>query len=226
MRIDPNLCQDLQVALQLCAVLYFKHVQIKHSGRGGWHKAWANIFTMQTSEPQITSYLIIGFLQVLLAPKGQLLTAQLSPLTLIKVFLGSWLWWAWRTLKFGFCLNLLFSPGGVFLKTPNLWTFQYILQDTFVYTFDRRWRHSINPQVEIILLASLYTVCRRIWDYLLRNLLPKIYGSNINSQVSLSARGGVDFSSCMTDDVTKCDRECSCWSRNKEVLKTRDRTQK
>lgn len=134
--------------------------------------AWANVFTMQTSEPQITYYLVIGFLQVLLAPKGQLLTAQLSPLTLIKVFLGSWLWR--RTFKVGFFfLNLLFSPGGVFLKTPNLWTFQYILQDTSVYTFDWRWRHSTNPQVEIILLSSLCTVYRRIWDYLLRNLLPK-----------------------------------------------------
>lgn len=89
MRSDPNLSQDLQGVLQLCALLYFEHLQLKHSGGGGWHKAWANIFTMQTSEPQIAYYLIIEFLQVLLAPKGQLLTAQLSPLTLIKVLLGS-----------------------------------------------------------------------------------------------------------------------------------------
>ena len=89
--------KDQQGALQLCAILYFKRLQTKSSGTGGWHKAQTNIFIMQTSEPQIT-YFIIWFLQVLLAPKGQLLTAQFSPLTLIKVFLGSWSWWTWRTL--------------------------------------------------------------------------------------------------------------------------------
>lgn len=210
-RRDPNLCQDLQVVLQLSAVLYFKHLQIKCSGRGCWHKA----LTMQTSEPQITYYLIIGFLQVLLTPKGQLFTAQLSPLTLIKVFLGSWLWWTWRTLKLEFFKICFSHQVECSWKPWNLWTFQYILQDTSVYTFDWRWRHSTNPQVEIILLASLCTVYRRIWDYFLRNLLPK----NLWQQYKLTSvpfcRGGVDFSSCMTDDVTKCDRECSCWSRNR-----------
>lgn len=119
--------KDQQGALQLCAILYFKHLQIKSSGTGGWHKAWTNIFTMQTSEPQITHYFIIWFLWVLLAPKGQLLTAQFSPLTLIKVFLGSWSWWTWRTLIFIFFLNLLFSPGGVFPANPET----YELSSTF-----------------------------------------------------------------------------------------------
>lgn len=127
---------------------------------------------MQTSEPQLTYYFIIWFLQVLLAPKDQLLAARFSPLTLIKVFLGSWSWWTWRTFFF-FLKSAFLTRWSVLCKLWNLWTFQYILQDTFFYMFDWRWRHSTNPQAEIILLASLCTIYRRIWDYLLRNLLPK-----------------------------------------------------
>lgn len=127
MRSDPNLSQDLQGVLQLCALLYFEHLQLKHSGGGGWHKAWTNIFTMQTSEPQIAYYLIIGFLRVLLAPKGHLLTAQLSPLTLIKVLLGSWSWWIWRTLKFGVFLKSAFLTRWSVPENPET----YELSSTF-----------------------------------------------------------------------------------------------
>lgn len=165
---------------------------------------------------------------MLLAPKGQLLTAQLSPLTLIKVFLGSWFWWTWKTLKVEsfFFFNLLFSPGGMFPKTPKLMNFPVHFTRYFCLHVWLKMEAFHKSQSRNHFISQFVDCIQENMGLFLRNLLPK----NLWQQYKLTSvpfcRGGVDFSSYMTDDVTKCDRECSCWSRNKEVQKTRDRTQK